>query len=359
MKKKKGWRKMFKWEKWFNGKSEPGKTMTTVKTPPRKKWPEGWVIEKETVTAEIAPDVFIHLVKQFLSHPGEIAGAGLIEDDVLTWADCPIEGQAAFVTGGLEYAKLLQECYEVKGQGYNTQIHTHPGMSTFWSGTDEGDQIDTCNDVLEPGGVIYFIVFDQLDWCLRKVTMDEDGVGHVYNGHLTLEGQDLLGVLPSYNYTSYYTGGYTGGTTTTPKDKYVRTHPEHYYEGDEVEFPIKQEDGTTKVITGIIDSIADREGEEVFWMNGSDGKLYWLATKYHASLTLLEDPDDYNWWDSEYLGEGKYGYYDADGYWNKKDGDDDEENKTNPYKDWDGDRPVVFDENGAPVFLDDLEEDVL
>jgi hypothetical protein len=91
----------------------------------------------------------------------------------LVWAKVDAEatgsgGSVTSNTGAIVAASVI-----ANGVGPNVQLHTHPGMGTFYSGTDQADILDSIDRA--PGaGHMYFLVLDQLDWLCRRIHWNED-----------------------------------------------------------------------------------------------------------------------------------------------------------------------------------------
>lgn len=117
-------------------------------------------IDASVVLSDKAFALFV--VAQRIAPGKEISGFGFIKDGELTWAGFTESGTAASVTNtSARSAKLMARCLQETGGVPNVQVHTHPGMTCFWSGTDLNSQhviIDEAADVAKEGDM-YFIVF--------------------------------------------------------------------------------------------------------------------------------------------------------------------------------------------------------
>ena len=143
----------------------------------QKRWNEMEKLEPVSVLVEREP--FEEIISWFLANERlEVAGFALIREEEgriprLVWAKVDAEstgsgGSVTSNTGAIVAASVI-----ANGVGPNVQLHTHPGMGTFYSGTDQADILDSIDRA--PGaGHMYFLVLDQLDWMCRRIHWNED-----------------------------------------------------------------------------------------------------------------------------------------------------------------------------------------
>lgn len=104
----------------------------------------------------------LFVVAQRIAPGKEVSGFGFIKDGELIWAGFTESGTSSSVTNtSTKSAMLMARCLQDTGGVPNVQIHTHPGMTCFWSSVDLNSQhviIDEAADVAKEGDM-YFIVF--------------------------------------------------------------------------------------------------------------------------------------------------------------------------------------------------------
>jgi hypothetical protein len=113
---------------------------------------------------QLTPEVFTLFVSaQLLHQDKEISGMGYTQNGILQWAAFGEVGEGQYVVSEAEKtALILKECVQQTGNAPNTQIHTHPNMSAFWSSTDLNAQyqmLDALQETTKERFDIYFIVY--------------------------------------------------------------------------------------------------------------------------------------------------------------------------------------------------------
>jgi len=145
----------------------------------------------------LTPEVFTLFVSaQLLYQDKEISGMGYTQNGVLQWAAFGEVGEGQYVVSEAEKtALILKECVQQTGNAPNTQIHTHPNMSAFWSSTDLDAQyqmLDALRETTKERFDIYFIVYSVcrsgygIQYALTRRVLYENGAFYYNDGKLSV-----------------------------------------------------------------------------------------------------------------------------------------------------------------------------
>lgn len=101
---------------------------------------------------------------------GEVCGLVVVENDTLTHIEFAAKGGPTFVKADEEYGMAEFKIISQLGQQSNGQIHTHPGMSAFFSVTDDKAQADHVSFALSKTDNFEYwvLVTNGLHWEARK-----------------------------------------------------------------------------------------------------------------------------------------------------------------------------------------------
>lgn len=173
----------------------PGAAIKVPAYKPPMSNPKIWVRDREDLKISYEPLSFAMMCSVFLKSRDEVAGLALIEDGQITWVSNRVFSGSPGGVRGEQYALLSSDCYEETGRVANVQFHSHPGLSTYWSATDERDQEETVIQLKEEEmavGETYFMVIDRLSHKVRRIVWDDQGpeffVGDAY---VTINEQKL------------------------------------------------------------------------------------------------------------------------------------------------------------------------
>lgn len=195
-----------------------------------EEWPQDASVQANVaVSRDLWAAITVAQAKQSLK---EIATYGVIEDGNLVWLpDSWREGGSGGVTINAEQAMAITRAAVAAGYGAtNVHIHTHPGMSVWFSATDYSDHVEhiqTILDMARPVATLYFLVFDGIFAVTRRYVVEGERVAY-NDGVVLLESVQL----PTSRNTIYSTiitsrkkiAGYTwpgdddGSTYTWPGD---------------------------------------------------------------------------------------------------------------------------------------------
>lgn len=138
----------------------------------------------------------------------EIAGAAVWDEESneITWVgiDNESEGSAGHVISNS--AELTTQAL-MAGHGVpNVQWHTHPGFTTFFSSTDEADQVRFVQDAarVKDKGYHIFMVVNQLSWRLTMVEWERGVAVRKRNGHVVVKDNNTVLDFDSRSYAKYY-----------------------------------------------------------------------------------------------------------------------------------------------------------
>lgn len=136
-------------------------------------------VKDDSIEADctIDPVVFMWLIAtQHAEGKKELAGYFYIDADRdITWATIGDVGSAGNVDySGESWSDSIAECEEATSSVPNGQIHSHPGLSCFWSSKDDTDQKEFCDMIAEIVKDEYeynFVVYDAfgLSFLVRRI----------------------------------------------------------------------------------------------------------------------------------------------------------------------------------------------
>jgi hypothetical protein len=200
---------------------------------------------------QLTPEVFTLFVSaQLLHRDKEISGMGYTKNGVLQWAAFGEVGEGQYVVSEAEKtALILKECVQQTGNTPNTQIHTHPNMSAFWSSTDLDAQyqmLDALRETTKESFDIYFVVYSVcrsgygILYALTRRVLFEQNVFYYNDGKLSIlnyvfpsketeEQNTPQAPAPAYRHSDFKTTPITytppSGQTTKPTTKPTQNTP--------------------------------------------------------------------------------------------------------------------------------------
>lgn len=152
-------------------------------------------IDKEELIVPVSEEVFFQMCQWELDNSGKEIGGAFVYDpeNGIVWAHKDDQaderpGHVESSTGEATVQALLA------GYGIpNGQFHTHPGFSAYFSGEDVSDQAEFLWDAMKvnPAGYHLFMVFDQLQWRIRKVEWRDGKVHRIQDGWARVRDMNL------------------------------------------------------------------------------------------------------------------------------------------------------------------------
>jgi len=200
--------------------SEPHPAMTVVKSKPLSPAMEAWKTVPRVfggnLEISITPECYANMMAWRIDElHNEIAGFAVVVDDEIVWT---VMSDLDKHSGASVESNSGQASIEALLAGFdppNLQWHTHPGMGSYFSGTDDTDQAEfafVAAKISAPRpGHCYFVCYDSTDWSLRKVSWENGKVVSREDGSVTLLGVDMS------ERKSKWASKYSTGTVVWPK----------------------------------------------------------------------------------------------------------------------------------------------
>ncbi len=192
---------------------KPAKTKwkpTRVAQSPYKSIP----VSKEKFEPDVHPQMFASMSAWFLQEtPNETAGYFNWDEEsnLIDW--CWHDEDAVKTSGHVVYGTAKMRMAWPEAGIPTGQWHTHPGIGTFWSATDEKGQLEFLDALKEinPDGYFCFIVIDGLDWHCTKLVWKDGKAFERQNGKVHLNGVPLGGrTKTTTTYGTRYGTGWNG-----------------------------------------------------------------------------------------------------------------------------------------------------
>lgn len=162
----------------------------------------------EPLRIDVSPECYIDMMLMRTQDSSEIAGFGVVNGEgELVWT-----AAAELDTNSGAHVKSNSAEATIAGilSGYgvpNLQWHTHPGLSAYFSVTDETDQAQFIMDAMEisKSGEYVFLCFDTIDWVVSRVRWDDGVATEIAHGHCYLKGVKMAKPRQAFTPAKPYT----------------------------------------------------------------------------------------------------------------------------------------------------------